>query len=596
MSTLRSFIRSAKADEPVYISRVRDAFEREGERPFHVHFWLYDDSVRSFTLRAPRCADAEERAFVASWLNATLYNALSALGAKSVDVYVDTRDAGMLGYARSLNGTFQVDALVSARRGYGKCLNVNQRTLASLCGQDARFAFHIDDVAREPAVPAPAGAPAAASVFAEIPARAQRGMWMGMDVGGTDVKVVAAVDGRLCAFREYDWNPAACARVEQIIDPLVMLARLMRAAACMAGAGLADSIPARAFERTAPDAQIMAAVDAMEARLGDRLRGLDGIGLCFPDVVIRNRIIGGETPKTQGLRANAALDYEAQFAKLAGLCDALRPCVRPGGPVLNVNDGPMAAFTAAVERAAAGHAPDDGFFAHTLGTDLGTGWVLPDGTIPELPLEVYNFIIDLGSFGQRAYPSRDARSVNSFSTALPGALQRYASQSGVFRLAAKTLPGADPAAWQGALDRGLFAWDGDRLTVPTAPADMRKPCLEYFMRAAEDAGSPCAELFRQVGEALAVTWRETQFLLAPACEERTLFGRLVKTRACFELIREGARRVVPDIRLEAADEAMANTPLMRQLAARDDCTVAQFGQAVGAIHYACAAGIARDAR
>ena len=70
--------------------------------------------------------------------------------------------------------------------------------------------------------------------------------------------------------------------------------------------------------------------------------------------------------------------------------------------------------------------------AHTLGTELGTGWVRPDGSIPEIPLEVYNFIVDLGSAPQQAYEADDARSVNNFNTGLPGTLQKYACQSGVF--------------------------------------------------------------------------------------------------------------------------------------------------------------------
>ena len=69
---------------------------------------------------------------------------------------------------------------------------------------------------------------------------------------------------------------------------------------------------------------------------------------------------------------------------------------------------------------------------------------------------------------------------------------------------------------------------------------------------------------------------------------RDSFGRLVKTDACFRLLCEGAQRVAPGIELRAADDALANTPLMRQLAAHPRYTVAQFGQAVGAIYYGCA--------
>ena len=587
MSAFTKFIEAARLDRPVYICDVRDAFRREGTRPFHFHVTLYDDSVRRFALKAPHCRSEDESAFVASFLNAMLYNALSSLGAKRIDIYIDLKDALLADWAGNLDKTFQVDAPLGGRSGYGKCLNVNQRTLAALCGPEARFAFRLFDIADEPVIsearPACGGAP----VFAALPERAKHGMFMGMDIGGTDVKVVATLDGNLVAFKEYDWNPVACALAGQLIDPLCLLTRLMRAAVCMEASGMGDRVPAQVFDRAVTDGETVAAVCEMEARLGDRLRGFDGIGLCFPDVVIRNRIIGGETNKTYGMRMNRDVDYEAQFAKITNLCDILKAYATPEGVVMNTNDGPMAAFTTAVEQAAAGADLSDGFFAHTLGTELGTGWILPDGSIPEIPLEVYNFIVDLGSFGQRHFPAPDVRSINNVNTGLPGTLQKYTSQSGVFRLAAKILPGADPEAYQGALDRGLFAKEGERLIVPDAPKDMRKPCLEYFMHEAERRDSKCANIFRDIGEYLAVTWRETEYLLRPACRRRTLFGRLVKTQACFELMCEGARRIVPDIEQAVADAGLANTDLMRQLAAHPVYTVAQFAQAVGAVYYAC---------
>ena len=587
MSALNQFIETAKADRPVYISDVRDTFQQEGDRPFVIHARLYDDSVRRFALAVPSCAGEAEAAFVESYLNAILYNILSSLGAKEISVYIDMNDAAMAAFAASLNDVFQVDLPLSARTGYGKSLNVNQRTLNSLCGADVRFAFSAADLSAEPPLAPAAPASSGTPVFACLPDKAKRGMLMGMDIGGTDVKVVASLNGRLCAFKEFDWFPAEFSCAEQLIEPLCLLTRLMRAACCMEAEGLGKEVPERVFDKSAAYADVEAAVDSMERRLGDRLRGFDGIGLCFPDVVIRNRIVGGETYKTRGMRNNATLDYEEQFAKITDLCDVLRAYTTPDGVVMNTNDGPMAAFTTAVEQAAAGRDLSNGFFAHTLGTELGTGWILPDGSIPEIPLEVYNFIIDLGSFGQKAYDSGDVRSVRNFNTGLSGTLQKYTSQSGVFRLAAKYLPDADPAVYRGAFDQGLFAREGERIVVSTVPRDMRKPCLEYFMKAAADRDSASAEIFREIGEYLAVTWRETEYILEPACKARTLFGRLVKTQACFELMCEGAERIVPQIEQEVADETLANTDLMKQLVAHPVYTVAQFAQAVGAIYFAC---------
>ena len=590
MTTVQSFLERAAADRPVYMCDIRDAFQREGTRPFHIRVRLLDGGEKRFELMVPECADGAEARFVAEYLNATVYNLLSTLGARELAVYVDSGDRALRAFAESLSDTFQADVPLSQRRGYGRCLNVNERTLRAVCGEDVRFRFTVGDLADAPEASAPAPEAAAEPVFHRVIPRAATGLRMGMDIGGTDVKLAASVDGKICAFKEYDWNPAACAWAREIVGPLVLLTRLMRAAACMTAQGLASEIPSEAFEGTADDAVLLSGIEAMEARLGDGLRGFDSIGLCFPDVVVKNRVVGGETPKTAGLRANPEVDYETEFAGLTGLCDALRPFTRSGGAVLNINDGPMAAFTTAVEQTAAGRDLSAGCFAHTLGTDLGTGWIRPDGSIPEIPLEVYNFIIDLGSRGQRNFDPGDVRSTRNTGTGLPGAVQRCASQSGVFRLAAGTLPVAAPKRWEEALKRGLFRIEGDRLTVPAAPVDMRKPCLEYFM-ALTEAGEPNAcEIFRKVGEALAATWRETQYILNPACKTRTLFGRLVKSPACFERMREGARRVAPSLRLEAADESLANSPLMRQLANHPVCTVAQFGQTVGAIYYGCVAG------
>ena len=196
-----------------------------------------------------------------------------------------------------------------------------------------------------------------------------------------------------------------------------------------------------------------------------------------------------------------------------------------------------------MEQAAAGADVSRGFFAHTLGTELGTGWVRPDGSIPEIPLEVYNFIIDLGSFPQKQYDANDVRSINNFNTLLPGTLQKYTCQSGVFRHAARDLPGQDAAVYAEALEKGLFLPQGSRLIVPTEPKDMRKPCLEYFMAMAADPAHPaCAEIFRRIGEYLAVTWSETQYILLPETPDRTLFGRLVKNPVCFDLMCQGAAR------------------------------------------------------
>ena len=95
MSALTQFVEAARSDRPVYISDVRDAFRREGTRPFHFHVTLYDDSVRRFALKAPRCDSAEESAFVAAFLDAMFE--LMCEGAKRIvpDIELAVADEGL---------------------------------------------------------------------------------------------------------------------------------------------------------------------------------------------------------------------------------------------------------------------------------------------------------------------------------------------------------------------------------------------------------------------------------------------------------------------------------------------------------------------
>jgi hypothetical protein len=116
---------------------------------------------------------------------------------------------------------------------------------------------------------------------------------------------------------------------------------------------------------------------------------------------------------------------------------------------------------------------------------------------------------------------------------------------------------------------------------------MRKPLLEFLMQTAELGGHPAVDrIFREIGEFMAVAWLESKWLLDPTVDQRILFGRLVKRRRCFDLMVAGARAIAPALELVVADDELANTELMRQLRDSEQYSVAQFAQAIGAIHYA----------
>lgn len=553
---LTKWLEMAQGGQPVWLPDVREACAAmEGTVPVTMQLVLCSGIRRDVALFLPRWENDAQRCFVRDYAAACVYNALSACSGQSVTFYLPQEEAAAAALLAEVEELFR-----SGSGGYGKVIQIANR-LCRTFGAPS-FTFSVRDI--HGYVPAPAEAEVPASLTARLRdavARCGSGVCCGIDIGGTDIKAVLSRDGELLCVREFDWDPASSPTAEGIIDPVVLLVRLL---ACCA-AGITPALR-RALDR---DADLSLVADAVA---DSPSLPLDVLGISFPDIVLRDRIVGGETPKTRGMRQNPSQDYETAFARLGGLLERLRPLCREDAALHMTNDGHIAAFTAAAELAWGGAELPGGVIAHALGTDFGMGFLAPDGTIPEMPMELYDFLLDLGSFPRRQLPPEDLRSTRNENSGLPGA-RRYLGQAAAFRLAYE----ADPA-----LLEGFTVREGGCLTVP---ASRRKPCLQHLMEQAAAGNDAAAGVFRAIGFHLGQIAREMEPLLHPRTDTRYLFGRFVKEPTCFRLLQEGCRQVCPSLRLECADEELALTPLMRQLAA-SGVTVAQFGQAVGAIYYA----------
>ncbi len=598
---------AAKAGQSVYITDLHSLFgslaDEASERLACVVELLDGTGSRRFDMRVPRLdgMGAAERDFVESYIHAEIYNILSALGGKLMTVYFDPARASLAEAVRRLPSVFGLGMRRSSRCGYGRAVNVIERMINVMIPSGAAFSFRFGDFGQAPLEHRPPNP--LVDVINSFRSRTEHlsnKALLGVDVGGTDIKAVLVDDGRLIDCVEYDWFPAGFLRSRQLVDPICLIVRLLQARLWLHRMPERDGRRRELLGRVAHalhggvgDTEMSQVLSSLEAEGLHEEPRFDGIGLCFPDVVVKNKIVGGEVYKTRGIRSNPAIDYESDLAELTDLDIRLQAWVRPGGAVRIINDGPMASFTAAVEIAASLDANDvaKGVFAHTLGTELGTGWVTETGVIPDIPLEVYNFIIDLGSWPERAYGADDVRSVNNFNTGLPGTLQKYCSQSGIFRLALKYFPTERPDLFHELVERGYVEQRAEGTQegwyVPTGSVDQRKPFLEHMMRLPDrERDQTNYKIWREIGKSLAVTLLETRRILAPGTDKRFLFGRLVKNQTCFDLLVEGARSVDPGISLVVAGTGMANTSLMKQLERHPELTVAQFAQAVGAVYFA----------
>lgn len=604
---LQRMIADAAAGKPVYITRVHEYLailpQERSDRLVPVIDLLDADGQRAWELRVPtldQCS-GQQKKFVHDYIYAEIYNILSSIGARSMTVFVDPASFEVVDLARSLNEVFCVDKPRSQRSGYGRAINVLDRMIAAVHPGEPRFRFNVRPLSQLPVIESPPRFKGdSLSAFRRCTTGLEGKAFCGIDIGGTDIKAALVDDGHVIDYKEYDWFPASFLRSRQLIDPICLITRLLQARLWLHRVSMTSerrkelfSRIAAAMDKNASDATMSRTLTSLKAEGLDEGLRFDGIGLCFPDVVVQNKIVGGEVYKTRGIRNNPAIDYESDFAELTDLDARLKTWVKPNGTVRIINDGPMASFTAAVELAASPQADEvaGGVFAHTLGTELGTGWVTETGAIPDIPLEVYNFIIDLGSWPERAYEPDDLRSVNNFNTGLPGTLQKYCSQSGVFRLAMKYFPFERPDLFRELQDKGYIMQrrvdDSTGWYIPTEPVDQRKPFLEYMMQLPDrEKDETNRKIWREIGEYLAVTLLETKRILNPGTDGRFLFGRLVKNQTCFDLMVEGGRRIKPDISLAVAGTGLANTTLMKQLERHPELTVAQFAQAIGAVYFA----------
>lgn len=570
MNILSEFAAAAERNENVWISDVRSAFENipDADRLIIRHTRL-DGGTRDIECHIPRWETEEGRLFAVDYLTARIFNLLSVFSAQKLELFFDETDERLSSFVSESLSRF------SAVSGLKKPLNVAAR-LSRTLGKNA-FSFQprpIDEYS-----PAEArnvlNSPASNS-FDTVFRKAEEGLQCGIDVGGTDIKLALSLDGKLIAIKEYDWDPSKSKTAGPIIEPIVTLTEFLRAYAACAAHGEDAELKSRFEKALGREAELseLRTLTETAADLYD-LPLLDGIGLSYPDVVINDTIVGGETPKTKGIRENPDVDYEAEMAELAKLNLHLEKLCRNGAKVRAINDGAMAAFSAATEEYAkdgCAHA----MIAHSLGTDLGTGVIDGAGNIPQLPMECYDLLVDLGSRKSAAYPPEDLRSVRNENSGLAGA-RRYLGQAAVYRLVSET----EPALLDG------FAEEKDGIyRIISVPADMRKPALESIMRRAAEGESAAQAAFRQIGVNLGKLTLELEYLLESGIDRRPLFGRFVKSPECFALIREGAAGVVPGISFEASDDSMAYTPLMRQLATTPGVTVAQFAQAISAIYFA----------
>ena len=272
---LSDLIRAAAQGEAQWVPDLRAAFASDPDTAkLILRLRLIHGEVRDYPLFLPHWSTSEEQRFVAEFLYANIYNLLSVCSGRELCLYFDPEDKALMSLVQTLEDVFQIHR--SNRRGYGKVINIADRLCAAEGYAPFRFSVAaLQDYGPARQKPNEATDASLAVRLQHLCCAAESLVLCGIDIGGTDIKLCLSVNGRLICTGEYDWNPAASATADGILLPIAEQVSLLRAKAAQT-LGLSEPPP------------------------------LDAVGVSFPDIVLGDRILGGETPKTDGLRRNPA--------------------------------------------------------------------------------------------------------------------------------------------------------------------------------------------------------------------------------------------------------------------------------------------------
>ncbi|MCD6322481.1 MAG: hypothetical protein J7L77_05595, partial [Clostridiales bacterium] len=200
---LKEMIESAKRGENVFITDVRNNFKSLGVRGENIVIELdliKKGDTRYFELIVPDISEnaTEEVNFIESYIRAELYNMLSSLGARGLTVYFNTENMMLNTILAEVREAFCMDKPLSERTGYGNCMNVIDRMIRAIHGEDEKFYYVLKDSCDRPdEMPDYKEDTTESDMLKKVTEFLEGKLVCGIDIGGTDIKVALAGDGNI---------------------------------------------------------------------------------------------------------------------------------------------------------------------------------------------------------------------------------------------------------------------------------------------------------------------------------------------------------------------------------------------------------------
>jgi predicted NBD/HSP70 family sugar kinase len=398
-------------------------------------------------------------------------------------------------------------------------------------------------------------------------------MFVSLDVGGNSIKGAVVSDGKVIVVKEYRWYPTGLKTADEMNNPQIFMLRFLinYAMAIFSGSSYEEhESVVEAMCCNASYSCIEKANQYFESMGLSPYHKADAIVIGFPDIVVLNKIAGGESYKHRGMKNNLEIDYESEFFKTSDLDEKVKVFAKKDHPVIILNDGNTASFLISVEQACQKGSllKENGMFANTVGTEFGTGFISRGGTIQYIPMEGFQHIIDLGNTDYSKYDGNDVRSTRNMNTGIPGTIQKYVSQLGLFRMAMSAFCEKDWPTVQRCIDKGLFTYDKEKdfLQVVTEPASSRDTITRILVdEMLENGNTVIEEVFKSMGKALGVLIDQDKLIFPEVEGTRLLSGGIVACDTAFSIISDALGEHNNEYKVVRLDESSACIPLLRSI-------------------------------
>ena len=471
------------------------------------------------------------------YMLARINNLLVTFGGTRLCIYYDLSDDVIGDAIKKAIARYDVDRGDNYRGGLGCIMNYISR-MNVLLGLP-KFSVTYQDISTYLGPPAerkefklydPNDADEDVKILYQAASTLEDKVFCGLDVGGNAIKAAVVYDGKKLVEKTYSWFPTFLKTADELIDPIILLIRFMRVVTeLLKSRPISEIVNLKAMlVSTADYSDILAFTEELESGM-DKDAGLfDGVVIGFPDIVIDDRVAGGESYKQRGIRMNPDVEYEREFEKQRDIYLLAEKYIKKDGLVKVVNDGNVSSLVFAVEQvfAESNIIDRNGMLVHTIGTEMGTGLITRGGTIQWIPLEGYNYMIDMGSDDYQCYDADDVRSVNNFSSKASGTVQKYVSQMGMFRIALRKIQEQNPEIYDALIADGYLNYDekADKLLIETNPSDMRSPLTRKLIGLLKKGNQALIDTFEEIGQCLGIVTSETSIYLRELSTTKLISG------------------------------------------------------------------------